>query len=394
MRESDEGPAQMDHDPSGDSGPGRPASPTGAAFLARLSDAELCDLIRDEGPGTEPGRAAYAELYARYRDAAFARAIRVDQDRFRAEDAVSEAFAKTLQAMHRGLGPKESFVGYLFTAVRGEAARRTAVESASDAYDASELEALPEFSTESLFDAGSELDQLEAAFYSLPGNWQQVLWLVEVQGLSVPQAAQRMSAPRAGTEKALQRAREALRTAFLQQYAEEAPPECAEVAVKLAGRVRGSLGRRDDRQVAAHLEGCARCSKQESRLRHLNERLRVLFGPIAIGGGAALATPTWVGDEAQAAAVERGAAWYGWLLLPGTALVLLGGFLLLPQDPVEGSSPGPEGVTLSEHAGSARNGGATADAADGSDTGSTRDPRDPRQPWQDDRTPFWIVIDG
>lgn len=369
--------------------------------ISKLDDLELCGLIETDQADGGFGQAAYEELYRRYRDAAFVRALRGEHDPYRAEDIVSEAFTKTLEAMRRGLGPKESFAGYLFTAIRSETGRRSAVERASDLLDTSELDRLPGFVSEDPAEARSEREQLELAFNSLPERWRRLLWLVEVQGLTVLQAARQIGTSSAAAAKALQRAREALRAAYLQQYVDAARVGCEGFAEHLGALVRGGLGLRLRGPVLAHVANCEFCSAQVERLRNLNESLRSLLGPAVAGGtlvpmaAAPRGAETSEPDSAAAVFVERQrSTWQWWIAGAGAAVALLG--LLLVLQPDEGPPIEPIAPQASESDGDSAGSSplVTAAAENGaverrfaSNTGSTL-------PWEDDYTPFWVLIES
>lgn len=368
--------------------------------ISELDDLELCGLIEADQADGGFGQAAYEELYRRYRDAAFARALRGERDPYRAEDIVSEAFTKTLEAMRRGLGPKESFAGYLFTAIRSETGRRSAVERASDLLDTSELDRLPGFVSEDPAEARSEREQLELAFNGLPEQWRRLLWLVEVQGLTILQAARRIDTSSAAAAKALQRAREALRAAYLQQYVDAARVGCEGFAEHLGVLVRGSLGLRLRGPVLAHVANCEFCSAQVERLRSLNESLRSLLGPAAVGGtlmpmAAPRGAETSEPDSAAAVLVERQrSTWQWWLAGAGAAIALLG--LLLVLQPDEGLPIEPIAPQASESDGDSADSSPLIAAAAENGAVERRFASHARSalPWENDYTPFWVLIES
>lgn len=387
----------------------------GGSF-AGLSDVELCARVAAAGSDSEDGRAAYAELYRRYRDAALSRAVAAARPPVSPEDVVSEAFAKTLQAMDRGLGPRDSFVGYLFTAIRSEGRRRTKMEGVTDLVADDELDVLASASVEDAAERHGDLDQLQRAFASLPGDWQQLLWLVEVEGIPQERAATRIGATPSAMISRLARAREALRTAYLQQYVDRAPVGCGEAPTLLAGFVRGSLGKRQHRAVQAHAEECAECAEQARRLRTLNEQLRSWLGPVVVGAAAAGGGAA-VGSAAPASAVEgsrmsaahavaggeRIPAVWVWGSLGGAAVLLVFGLLLLlsPGDaaPADGD-PSPTPATVEQRPADEpeplddeEGPGEGGDAVDAGPPQDSADPSRPAQAGGDDRTPHWRLLE-
>lgn len=338
-----------------DAGGAAGAADAAAAIASR--DAELCDAIRGEPVESLRAKEAFAELYAAHYDAAMVSAYRLLGDRHRAEDAVAEAFAKTLRALRGGHGPVESFRGYLLTAVKSEALRVSPLDRRTNAVPVDEMPEAAELSVESPVGALSERDQLTRAFGALPEQWRQVLYLTEVEQLPVVQVAARIGVSARATNSMAFRAREGLRSAYLQQYAEVSPPQCASAAGLLAQFVRGGLRKRGTAAVEAHLLTCERCRQQQARLVRINDRMRVWIGPAAAGlglgttaavGGAAsggtaasaampaAADPVGAsgaaGQAATAAARESGSAALRWIAAAAGTIVVAGSaFLLWPR---------------------------------------------------------------
>lgn len=244
-----------------------------------LGDTELCEIVRSAPVGSCAARTAFATLYARHHGLAMAVARRILGDRDRAEEAVSEAFAKTLRALVSGRGPTDSFKSYILAAVRGEAYRRPAIERLVDDVTDEALAQLPDARHGDPGASLSERDQVVRAFSTLRARWRDVLYLLEVEGVSVATAAREMGTNSAAVVSLAHRAREGLRTAYLQQYVEVAHPQCGSYARDLAQHVRGGLGPRVSGRLRRHLAVCARCAAQAGRLERLNEHLRVSLAP-------------------------------------------------------------------------------------------------------------------
>ncbi len=365
--ESAQGRAPGDADAFAEEGAGG----HGGQSAGTSTDAELCDAIRGEPVGSRRAKDAFAELYAAHHDAAMVSAYRLLGDRHRAEDAVAEAFAKTLRALRGGHGPTESFRGYLLTAVKSEALRIPPLDRRIDAVPIEEMSEKPELSVESPVGALSERDQLARAFGALPEQWRQVLYLTEVEQLPVAQVAARIGVSTRAMNSMAFRAREGLRSAYLQQYAEVSPPQCASAAGLLAQFVRGGLRKRGIVVVEAHLLTCERCRQQQARLARINDCMRVWIGPAAAGlglgaagavsgatgGGAASAASLVSADPAGAsgasgaagqaagtAAREGGGAALRWIAAAAGTIVIAGSaFLLWPraESPIVVPDPPP-----------------------------------------------------
>lgn len=324
-----------------------------AAELADVDDVALCAVVRSDADSVR-GRAAFAELYGRHRETVTAQAYTLTRDWGRAEDLTAETFARVLRALAGGNGPQESVLGYLLVALRGEASRAAelAAESVPVAPEtiADFLDVTPDFVTEL-----SERDQIVRAFVALPAETREMLWAVDVEGLTASDAAEYLGTTPGALRVAVHRARKRLATSYLQQYVEVSDPRCLPFARRLASLARQSLGARDTAEVSAHLAGCAACTAQLERLRSLARQLRVWVGPLLIGGsvgGIATAAETGNAPAATAATDEavrhaspaagraaaapthtaqRFAVWAS--LAAGIGLVMWGIFLIIPQAP-------------------------------------------------------------
>ena len=246
------------------------------------SDSELCAQIRQSSPNSPAGRAAFGELYARHRLPALHVALRLNRDRSRAEDSVSEAFTKIWQAWGNGAGPDDSFKPYLMAAVRSESYRRKATTRATTAVEPDVLSFLagPE-----LLDYANEVterDQLGRAFKTLPDSWQSAITMIDIDGVPVSAAAESMELSPNSFNSLLRRAREGLRVAYLQEYVAPSRPECAEYSADLASYVRGRLGSRRVNSLEAHLSQCKDCDPQVARLRDLNTTFQAWITPVVI----------------------------------------------------------------------------------------------------------------
>ncbi|MGW7099584.1 RNA polymerase sigma factor [Streptomyces sp. NPDC054883] len=214
-------------------------------------------------------------LYRRHRGALLACArgcCRAPQD---AEDLVSEAFVRTLQAVRSGAGPRDHWRPYLLAVVR-----HTAIE-----WRAGDGRTVLTADVESWCRPGpagedpqqrllSEEDRRLAArsFHTLPRRWKDVLWHTLVEDDCRHQVPALFGiTPSAVTSLAF-RAREGLREAYLCAHLGHGPAgddRCRPYARMLGAAVRrrdapraGGLGR--------HLAGCRSCSRAYAELLDLN----------------------------------------------------------------------------------------------------------------------------
>ncbi|MEV4252867.1 sigma-70 family RNA polymerase sigma factor [Spirillospora sp. NPDC049652] len=189
-------PSNGGADPSG-----RGSESSDAALIARIREGDLT---------------AYGSLYERHVAAARGLAHHlVEGDA--ADDAVQEAFAKILDALRRGGGPRSGFRPYLLTAVRRTVYDRYRGDKRLQSTDQIEL-----------FDPGTpfvdpaleglERSMIVRAFRSLPERWQDVLWHTEVEGEKPADVAPLLGLTANGVAALAYRAREGLRQAYLQMH--------------------------------------------------------------------------------------------------------------------------------------------------------------------------------
>lgn len=395
-----------------------------AAELAGVGDVALCAVVRSDADSVR-GRAAFAELYGRHREAVTAQAYTMTRDWGRAEDLTAETFARVLRALAGGNGPQESVLGYILVALRGEASRAAelAAESVPVAPEtiADFLDVAPDFVAEL-----SERDQIVRAFVALPAETRQILWAVDVEGLTSSDAAEHLGTTTGALRVSVHRARKRLATSYLQQYVEVSDPTCLPFARRLASLARHSLGTRESTEVSAHLAGCAACTAQLARLRSLAQQLRVWVGPLLIGGsiggiataagsGSAPAAtaasgeavrhpaPAAGGDPASAAPAQTAQRFVVWAsLAAGVGLVIWGMFLMIPQAPEAfPEDPGVQEPAAHEPAARERPSAPAPSAAPDGDGAGTTDRTDPAPTGSprtggavvegDDDTPNWFL---
>ncbi|MEU5535595.1 sigma-70 family RNA polymerase sigma factor [Streptomyces sp. NPDC020362] len=228
--------------------------------------------------------AAFGALYERHFESAYRLARRCAPSPADAEDVASEGFAQVLSAIRAGGGPRQVFRPYLLTTVRRIAAGAAARGKRST--PTAELETYaPPVSFEDPVLADLEASLVGRAFAALPERWQTVLWYTVVEGENPAQVAPRLGLSANATAALASRAREGLRTEYLQAHlsAGDLERECRKCASKLSAYLRGSLGARDRRHVEGHLAGCRRCSGPLLELREVSGRLRGMIGPLVVG---------------------------------------------------------------------------------------------------------------
>jgi RNA polymerase sigma factor (sigma-70 family) len=280
-----------------------------------LTDAVLVDRVIAGFDG------AFDELYRRHASAAWRLGQAVTGNSHDAADAVSEAFARVLQAVRAGrLEDGDAFRSYLLTATRNAALDGMRRSGRSRPTDDDELALVAaEVATPADRVAGTEEATLVAeAFRNLPERWRSVLWLTEVEGIPTKEAADQLGLSANGTAQLAVRARAGLRERFLQAHLRtEAEPACRFTVDRLGAYVGGGLSPRDLAKVDQHLAGCATCLARKEELEDVGSTLRRIALPIPLALGAlsadrvrvaltAVSTPTGVpGLAARAAALAQ-----------------------------------------------------------------------------------------
>lgn len=240
------------------------------------ADGELLDACR-------AGRTeAFSVLWERHRRAALtaARGIAPGLD---AEDLVSDAYLKIYQLVVDGRGPRGAFRPYLYQTIRTAAADqlRTRALTIVDLGQIPEpVDAGPD--EEAAFD----LDAVKQAFAALDERRQAALWYAEVEGLPPRKAAAFLGLSANATAVLTKRAREALRSAWIEAHAnpERAEAECREVLSRLQRFQRGRLPAGTRRGIESHLAGCPSCSAVAADFSELNRRLGLILAGALLGG--------------------------------------------------------------------------------------------------------------
>ncbi|MCU1374489.1 MAG: hypothetical protein JWO68_1775 [Actinomycetia bacterium] len=252
-----------------------------------LGDAELVERVL---AGND---AAFDELYRRHAASAWRVGQAVAGNGHDAADAVSEAFARVLQAVRAGkLDDGEAFRSYLLTATRHAAVDSLRRGGRARATDAAELESVattapsPADRLTGTEDAGLVAE----AFRNLPERWRSVLWLTEVEGVATKDAADQLGLSANGTAQLAVRARAGLRDRYLQAHVKTSTkPTCRFTVERLGAYVGGGLASRDLAKVDQHLAGCAECRARKDELDDLGPTLRRIALPIPLTLGASSA---------------------------------------------------------------------------------------------------------
>lgn len=221
--------------------------------LENLTDGELLEAVR------AGDKHAYGILFSRHKDAALRVARRQTPDRHLAEDAVNEAFAAVLSAIHGGSGPVGVFGPYLFSSVTRTVYRmnRRSMREIPVLDTAFPETAVPESDTvlREFGDAAAR-----EAFKLLPARWREVLWYLEIEEMQPRDAGPLLGLSPNATVALHRRAKEGLRLAYLQQHvAVNGPASCRDMASYIPAHVLGTL--RESRKAALekHLKDCGKC---------------------------------------------------------------------------------------------------------------------------------------
>jgi len=282
------------------------------------SDTELIESARSGDTS------AFAELWRRhYRSAA--RVARQFTSSIDADDLVSEAYARIFQRVLAGGGPTGAFRPYLYTTIRNLASSWGAAS-----HDV-QVDVMEEFEDQRIPDdpASWALDRTltAKAFRSLPDRWQTVLWYTEVEGMDPHEVAPLMGLTANGVAALSYRAREGLRTAWLQAHISNAgtSADCKWTMARLGDRARNGLTQREKDRVELHLLDCAKCAVISEEVDEVGSHLALVMVPLLLGGVAGGALLASLAHPASAMAAEVIPA------LPATVhAVATGGVLTAP----------------------------------------------------------------
>jgi RNA polymerase sigma factor (sigma-70 family) len=228
-------------------------------------------------------RGAFAELWERHSRSGLlvARQFTSSID---PEDLVAEAYASIYQRVLAGGGPDGAFRPYLYTTIRNLASRWGQARHDVNVDDIGEFEdpAAP------ADPATAALDRTltARAFRSLPERWQCVLWYTEIEGMDPHEVAPILGISANGVAALSYRAREGLRTAWLQAHVSDATAfgECQWAIGRLGDYARNGLTARERARVRSHLADCARCEIISEEVDEVGSRLALVMLPLLLGG--------------------------------------------------------------------------------------------------------------
>jgi len=261
----------------------------------QTSDAELLEICR-QGQ-TE----AFSIVWERHRGAALA-AARGVAPTLDADDIVSDAYLKIFELTLQGDGPRGAFRPYLYRVIRSVAVDRLRnPERPSD-----ELDQIPDLHEIGPWeDSAFDLNAVSKAFSTLSERWQAALWYTEVEGMPPREAALLIGISANSVSALALRAREALRSAWVEAHVTEqlAQEACRRTRKDLQRYQRGKLTARASREVEAHLEECDACAAVAAEFSTLNKQLGLVLAAVFLGsvGAAALLKEIGVGLVAPAA---------------------------------------------------------------------------------------------
>ena len=243
----------------------------------------------------------YGELYERYYPMARAIAFQHTSNVHQAEDIVSEAFARILQALKNGKGPHSYLGGYLATTIAHLAGEYGLLSAKEVPSEQEHLEAMGTLDETVL--QLHESDEVISAFTSLPERWQTVLWLTEIEAKKPREIATAMAlSPNAVSALAL-RAKESLKEGFLRAH-QNAPatPDCNRFSSHISPYVRGSLSQKRSDALRSHMESCNYCTTEYLSLVGINKSMRSWIFPVLAG------LSIWTTDGAAIVALAAAAA--------------------------------------------------------------------------------------
>lgn len=247
-----------------------------------VSDAQLLAAVREGDVN------AYDILWRRHYTAGRHAAIAIT-DSFDPDDLTQEAFTRVLQSLRSGHGPTHAFRPYLYRTIRNTAANwarrdRELTGADLDAHTTGEHA------------EQQHIDRLEQtttaqAFRSIHPRWQEAIWLIDVEGLRVAEAAPILGIEPNAVSQLVHRAREGFRDAWVRAHLRSLSdkPDCQWTVDHLGAYARNTLSPRNRRKVRDHLATCEHCSVVAAEASHVTQRIHLVLVPLILGGGAVAA---------------------------------------------------------------------------------------------------------
>ncbi|MEU0932756.1 sigma-70 family RNA polymerase sigma factor [Embleya sp. NPDC005971] len=279
--------------------PGGGHTDAAAVSFEGPADGELADLVR-AGDGD-----AYGPLYQRHVGSVRRFARTCTRTPEAADDLCAEAFARTLQALRSGQGPKEAFRAYLLTTVR---------HVAGDWTKSDRREWLTEDFTvfESAWENQDRIVKADdarlalQAFQGLPERSRTVLWHVDIEGEQAVQVAPLVGENPDNVRKILERARQELRDNYFVAFATGGVKDenCKKFTRHYGRHIRNRMDSEKRREsIDAHLKKCSRCNETYAEMVDVRDR----YGPIALGL-IGITAPIFLSGTAVAAGTTAAAA--------------------------------------------------------------------------------------
>ena len=230
---------------------------------------------------------AFAELYRRYAQRALSVARRVVDNEEDAQDAVAEAFAKVLHVLRANSGsPRIDFGPYLLVATRHAAVdivRRKARAWPTDYTDQKESATGFDEPGERAV-AHDEGRLITQALTALSERERLMLWLVEVQDVSLRDAAKVLGLKPNHAAQIAMRARRRLRRGYMRAHlGNGASSTCRFTLEHLPAYVDRQLPQHSLEKVDEHMGACLTCQQRLDQLSDLRPRLRrALLFPLSL----------------------------------------------------------------------------------------------------------------
>ena len=266
--------------------------------VSHASDMELLEATRSGDTN------AYGELWRRHAGAGQKAASSIAPS-LDPQDLTAEAFAKILRALKGGKGPTGAFRPYLYQVQRSLAADWLTERDPLSKSTNEPLEAIPDLDTPWPWD-DQALDEETAvqAFAQLEDRWKTVLWYTEVERMPPRKIATILGTSPNGVSKLAARAREGLRSAWLDAHLSKKlfSPECEIPLKNLRKMQEGRLSRATRAQVQAHVANCEACQNATEELTNVRQRMVAAVLVLIVGPGATAALAASFSGAAPAAA--------------------------------------------------------------------------------------------
>lgn len=241
--------------------------------------------------------AAFAELYTRYRDVAYAQAAVLLGPDAEPEDLVQETFTQLLARLREAVGRHLDFSHELVVCM-GASVPDCLADVTCRGVGANLLETSTAAEPELASLARQHALALAAtAFNRLTPAWRSLVQRLEVEGQSVRFLAWYLDMDPVTVAVAAARGIEWLRIAYLDAILPDSiPPECQAAASRIARWIWGKLPQRTREQVSRHVADCSFCGEVLAELDEVRWRMRrkVPAWPLPINGG-----PTPAGRDAE-----------------------------------------------------------------------------------------------